>query len=87
MNEQIQRKTKPLVCTVISDKMNKSRVALLEKLIKHPKYKKYIKKRIKIMFHDENNETKINDKVLIQCTRPISAHKSFRLVKIIEKSK
>ncbi|MGC8981369.1 MAG: 30S ribosomal protein S17 [Minisyncoccia bacterium] len=70
---------------VISDKMKKTIVVVSEKLRKHPLYKKYYKHRTKYYVHDEKEEAKIGDKVLIEETRPISKLKRWRLVKIIEK--
>ena len=78
------KKSKPIVCVVVSDKMNKSRVGVTERLIKHPTYKKYLRRNSKIMFHDEKNETKVNDRVQIVPSRPLSTRKKFTLVNIIE---
>jgi small subunit ribosomal protein S17 len=68
---------------VISDKMQKTRVVVGEKLIKHHKYKKYYKHRTKYYVHDERNESKVGDLVLIEETRPLSKLKRWRLVKIL----
>jgi small subunit ribosomal protein S17 len=70
---------------VISDKMKKTIVVVSEILRKHPLYKKYYKHRTKYYVHDEKEEAKIGDKVLIEETRPMSKLKRWRLVKIIEK--
>ena len=78
---------KTILCTVCSDKMNKSRVAFYERLVQDDRFKKYIKRKTKIMFHDENNESKLNDKVLVKFSRPRSANKHFELVKIVEANK
>lgn len=72
---------------VISDKMDKTRVVAVEGFIKHPLYKKRIKKTKKMKVHDENNETRQGDKVKIMETRPISKHKRWRLVDVVEKAK
>ena len=77
-------KVRPILCTVTSDKMNRSRVAFYTRVIKHPHVKKYIKRRSKLMFHDENNQTKNNDQVLVVPSRPLSARKRFTLLKIIK---
>jgi len=72
---------------VVSDKMDKTIVVRVEKMKKHPLYKKYIKRAKKYKAHDEKNEAKIGDMVLIGETRPLSKTKYFELVKIIEKAK
>ncbi len=79
----IEKKAKPVSCVVVSDSMDKSRVGVLERNVKHPTYKKYIKRTTKLMFHDEKNETKVGDKVLIEPSRPYSAKKKFCLVKVV----
>ena len=83
--ERNLRKTR--VGRVVSDKMQKTIVVAIEDNIKHPLYKKVIKKTVKFKAHDENNECRIGDKVEIMETRPLSKDKNWRLVKIIEKSK
>ena len=72
---------------VLSDKMNKSRVVVAERSVRHPLYGKFIKKSSKFMAHDENNESHIGDVVKIMETRPLSKKKRWRLVEIIEKAK
>ncbi len=72
---------------VTSAKMQKSIVVMVERLVKHPLYKKYIKRRSKFMAHDERNEAKEGDVVLIEETRPLSKRKRWRLVKVLEKAK
>jgi len=77
---------KRLTGKVVSDKMNKTRVVIVERLVKHPLYGKYYKHRTKCYVHDEKNESRVGDVVLIEETRPLSKLKRWRLVKIIEKS-
>ncbi len=72
---------------VVSDKMDKTRVVQIERLVKHPLYKKYIKRSRKFMMHDENNETRVGDVVRMMETRPLSRHKRWRLVEIVERAK
>lgn len=84
-NDKI-KKTKPLIGVVTSDKMQKSRVATIERIVKHPAYHKYVKRRTKIMFHDEANESKIGDSVLISASRPHSSRKKFELLRVIKAS-
>ncbi len=78
---------KQFIGTVVSDKMDKTVVVLVERLVKHPLYGKYIRRRRKYMAHDENNECKIGDRVLIEETRPLSRRKRWRVKQIVEKAK
>jgi small subunit ribosomal protein S17 len=73
--------------TVVSNKMEKSILVLIERKVAHPIYKKYFKKTTKLMAHDEKNECGIGDVVKIMETRPLSKNKNWRLVEIIEKAK
>lgn len=79
------RKTR--VGMVVSDKMDKTIVVAIENRVKHPLYKKIVKRTYKLKAHDENNECGIGDKVRVMETRPISREKRWRLVEIIEKAK
>jgi small subunit ribosomal protein S17 len=72
---------------VVSDKMNKTIVVLLEDRVKHPLYGKVIRRTTKIKAHDEGNTAGIGDLVVIHETRPLSATKRWRLVEIVEKAK
>ena len=85
MSERNLRKTR--VGKVVSDKMEKTIVVLIEDSVKHPLYGKIIKRSIKLKAHDENNECKIGDKVKIMETRPLSKDKRWRLAEVIEKAK
>lgn len=85
MSERNLRKTR--VGKVISDKMDKTIVVAIEDSVKHPLYKKIVKRTIKLKTHDEKNESKIGDRVLIMETRPLSKDKRWRLVEIVEKAK
>jgi small subunit ribosomal protein S17 len=78
---------KQFIGIVVSDKMDKTVVVMVERLVKHPLYGKYIKRRKKYMAHDENNECQIGDKVLIEETRPLSKRKRWRVREILEKAK
>ena len=82
-NPFIYKKIKTLTGTVVSDKMNKTAVVLLEKKVKHPKYGKYVKKSTKYKVHDQDNICKIGDVVTITEVRPISKNKSWKLVEVI----
>ncbi len=65
---------------VVSDKMNKTRVVLVERLKKHKKYHKYFKVRKRFKAHDENNEYKVGDKVIILETKPLSKEKRWKII-------
>ena len=80
-----QKKIRTLQGMVVSDKMNKTVTVLLERQVKHPLYKKYIRRSTKLHVHDENNECSVGDKVAIQECRPISKTKSWQLVEVIER--
>lgn len=80
-------KRKEFIGTVVSDKMDKTVVVMVETLEKHPLYGKYVRRRKKFMAHDENNECKIGDKVLIEETRPLSKRKRWRVKQILERAK
>ena len=79
------RKTE--VGKVVSDKMDNTIVVAIENSVKHPLYKKIVKRTIKFKAHDENNECRVGDKVKSMETRPLSKDKRWRLVEIIEKAK
>lgn len=70
------------VGVVVSDKMNKSIVVRVDRLVKHPLYGKFIKRSRKIQAHDENNECKMGDMVTIVECRPISKNKAWRLLSV-----
>ena len=85
-NDKKEKKARPLSCEVTSDKMDKSRVGTVHRLVKHKAYGKYIKRQTRILFHDEKNETKVGDKVLIIPARTRSKNKRFDLFKLVEKA-
>ena len=72
---------------VVSNKMDKTVVVAIEDSVKHPLYKKVIKRTVKLKAHDANNECSIGDRVRVMETRPLSKEKRWRLVEIIEKAK
>ncbi|MBP5540482.1 MAG: 30S ribosomal protein S17 [Bacteroidales bacterium] len=78
---------KERIGVVVSNKMDKSIVILVERKVKHPKYGKFVKKSTKFMAHDEKNECNIGDTVRIMETRPLSKNKCWRLVEIVERAK
>ena len=85
MEERNLRKVR--VGKVVSDKMDKTVVVAVENHVKHPLYKKIIKRTYKLKAHDENNECRIGDTVNVMETRPLSKDKRWRLVEILEKAK
>ena len=78
---------KERVGVVVSNKMEKSIVVLVERKVKHPMYGKFVKKSTKFMAHDEKNECNVGDTVRIMETRPLSKNKCWRLVEIVERAK
>ena len=85
MEERNLRKTN--VGKVISNKMDKTIVVAIEDNVKHPLYKKIIKRTGHLKAHDEKNECNVGDRVLVMETRPLSKDKRWRLVEILEKAK
>ncbi|MBW1693660.1 MAG: 30S ribosomal protein S17 [Deltaproteobacteria bacterium] len=75
-----------LIGTVVSDKMDKTVIVLVERLVKHRLYQKYIRRRSKFAAHDEKNASRVGDKVLIIQSRPLSKTKKWRVGKILEKA-
>ncbi len=85
MAERNLRKTR--VGVVVSDKMDKTVVVTIADNVRHPLYKKIIKRTVKLKAHDENNACGVGDRVLVMETRPLSKDKRWRVVEIIEKAK
>ncbi|MCI7350449.1 MAG: 30S ribosomal protein S17 [Ruminococcus sp.] len=85
MAERNLRKTR--VGTVVSNKMDKTIVVAIVDNVKHPLYKKIIKRTVKLKAHDENNVCNIGDRVEVMETRPISKDKRWRLTRVIEQAK
>ena len=83
--ERSLRKTR--VGLVVSDKMDKTVVVAVQEHYRHPVYKKVMRSTYKLKAHDENNECRVGDKVLVMETRPLSKDKRWRLVNIVEKVK
>ena len=71
---------------VVSDKMDKTVSVAIERLVKHPVYGKYIRRTTKVLAHDEGNECRLGDTVTIAECRPISRHKSWRVVGVVERA-
>ena len=85
MEERNLRKT--MIGTVVSDKMDKTVVVAVETSVRHPMYKKTVKRTYKLKAHDEENKCKVGDKVKVMETKPLSKDKRWRVVEIIEKAK
>ena len=85
MTERNLRKTR--VGKVVSDKMDKTVVVAIIDNVKHPLYKKIIKRTVKLKAHDEKNECRIGDRVEVMETRPLSKDKRWRVTNIIERAK
>jgi small subunit ribosomal protein S17 len=85
MNEQV-KSIRTITGRVVSNKMDKTITILVERLVKHPLYGKFIKRSTKLHAHDEANECHEGDLVTITECRPISKSKFYKLVKIVERS-
>ena len=83
--ERNLRKTR--IGKVVSNKMDKTIVVAIEDHVKHPLYKKIVKRTYKLKAHDEQNQCSIGDTVRVMETRPLSKDKRWRLVEIVEKAK
>ncbi len=77
---------KSLTGRVISNKMNKTVTVAVERLVRHAKYGKYIRRTTKLLAHDENDECREGDVVAIEECRPLSRHKNWRLVRVLTRS-
>jgi small subunit ribosomal protein S17 len=80
-------RTRTLTGQVVSDKMDKTMTVLVERRVKHPLYKKYIRRSTKLHAHDEENTCRVGDLVSIEQCRPLSKSKSWRLHEIIERAR
>lgn len=86
-NRKLRKERKERTGLVVSDKMDKSIIIMVERKVKHPFYGKFVKKTSKFIAHDEKNDCNIGDTVRIMETRPLSKNKCWRLVEIIERAK
>ena len=85
MEERNLRKTR--IGVVVSDKMDKTIVVAVHDNVRHPLYKKIVKKTYKLKAHDEKNDCRMGDTVKVMETRPLSKDKRWRLVEIVERAK
>ena len=83
---QPRKPRRTLVGVVTRDKMKKTRRVEIQRLVKHPRYGKYIKRRTICYAHDENNETRAGDTVEIMETRPLSKTKHWRIVRVVTRA-
>jgi small subunit ribosomal protein S17 len=84
MKERGIRKT--MVGMVVRNRMDKTVVVLVQRLVKHPLYQKYTRKRARYKAHDEKNECRVGDQVLLMETRPVSKEKRWRVKQILAKA-
>jgi small subunit ribosomal protein S17 len=77
---------KMMVGTVVSDRMDKTRVVSVQRLVRHPLYGKYVRKRTRYKVHDEKNACHLGDRVLIIESRPLSRDKRWRIKEIVERA-
>jgi small subunit ribosomal protein S17 len=87
VKDEQPKRGKKVVGLVTSDKMNKTRRVEIPRLVRHPKYNKFIKRRTICYVHDEQNESRVGDTVEIAETRPLSKMKNWELVRIVAKAK
>jgi small subunit ribosomal protein S17 len=77
---------KTLTGKVVSNKMQKTITVLVERFVPHPQYGKYMRRTTRFLAHDENNESREGDVVAIEECRPLSRHKNWRLVRIVNRA-
>jgi len=84
--EEKRKPRKTLVGQVVSDRMDKTVTVSVERLFRHPRYKKIVKKTSKVYAHDAENQCNVGDTVKVMSTRPLSKSKRWRVVEIIERA-
>ena len=80
------KSVRTLTGQVVSNKMDKTISVSIERVVKHPTYGKFVRRTTKLLAHDENNEAREGDTVSITPCRPLSRHKSWRLLAIVERA-
>jgi len=85
MSEQ-QASNRTLQGRVVSDKMDKTITVLIERQVQHPIYGKFIRRSTKVHAHDENNDCRAGDMVVVEQCRPLSKTKTWRLVRVVERA-
>ena len=86
MSEQATRRQATKIGTVVSDKMDKTVVVRVERIVRHPLYKRFIKRSARFMAHDPNGTSKIGDTVEIVESRPLSASKRWRVRRVVREA-
>jgi small subunit ribosomal protein S17 len=84
---EVRNRRKLRLGKVVSDRMDKTVVVSIERLVKHPTYGRYVRKRSKFKVHDEKNECKVGDVIRFMETRPMSKDKRWRFVEFVERAK
>jgi len=82
----VRRRRQGKIGVVVSNKMQKTIVVEVERLVMHPLYQKYLRRRSRFMAHDEKNDCKVGDRVQIEETRPLSRHKRWIVKSIVERA-
>lgn len=85
-NETNEAKVRTVTGTVVSSRMQKTAAVVIERLVKHPRYGKYVRRSTKVLVHDEDNACREGDVVAISESRPYSRRKSWRLVEIVRRA-
>jgi small subunit ribosomal protein S17 len=75
--------TKTREGVVVSDRMMKTRVVSIERVFRHPQYERVVSRNRKVKAHDETNQSKVGDRVVLEVTRPLSKHKRWRIREIL----
>ena len=86
-SKSTRRARKERVGLVVSDRMEKTIMVGIERQVRHPMYGKFIKRSTRLMAHDERGEARLGDTVRVMETRPLSKHKRWRLIEIVERAK
>lgn len=86
MNTQDLKATKTLTGKVVNNKMDKTISVRIDRLVQHPLYGKFVRRSTKLLAHDESNECQPGDVVTIEQSRPLSKHKSWRLVRVVNRA-
>lgn len=81
-----QKEARALSGVVVSNKMDKTIMVSIERTVKHPLYNKYLRRRTRVLAHDENNECNEGDRVVIESSRPISKQKAWHLRRIVDRA-
>lgn len=81
------KKRKEFVGQVVSDKMDKTVVVAIDRMVRDPRYKKFLKRTTRFKAHDEKNECHVGDRVKLIETRPLSAEKRWVVLEILERAK